>query len=334
MAFRAFALLRPRLELTFVRIRFVAVDAIRKRQRLLEVAVHMALRAADRRVLAQQGVFRFRVIEFKLRLKFFPACGRVAVLAAFGLERAFVRVHMAIDAGRELHVLVADRPARHIGLMTFLAGHFDVLTGQRITRLRVIELLGGFPIHEVVALQAVVAELAFVRILVTGDALLRKAEERLGGIRHLDERTFRAHHVHRRMTLLAGGVRVLPFEDIAGLLVVKLFLGRLPVNEMEVLAVVLQMAANAVLAVGILHSEPRVVAVLGVEPPGNFLVAVETLKGRRAGSELVATRALRCAGQGFMRFGKRPGRDLRVERRRCEQEREKTRQAKSGLKGN
>ena len=234
MAFRAFALLRPRLELTFVRIRFVAVRAIRKRQRLLEVAVHMALRAADRRMLAQQGVFRFRVIEFELRLKFFPACGRVAVLAAFWLERAFVRVHMAIDARRELHVLVAGRTARRIGLMTFLAGHFDVLAGQRITRLRVIELLGGFPIHEIVALQAVVAELAFVRILVTGDALLRKAEERLGEILDLDERTFCTHHVHRGVAFFASDARVFSLKVVSGQAMIKLLLGGLPVDQVEI----------------------------------------------------------------------------------------------------
>lgn len=177
MAFRAFTLLRPRCKLTFVRVRLMAVGTIRKRQRLPEIAVHMALRAAHRRMFSQQGIFCFRMIEFELRQKFFPACGDVAVLTAFWLERAFVRVHMAIDAGRELHVLVARGTAGHIGLVAFFACHFDVLAGQRITCLRVIELLGGFPIREVMALQAVVAELPLMRILVTRHAILRQTKE-------------------------------------------------------------------------------------------------------------------------------------------------------------
>ena len=64
---------------------------------------------------------------------------------------------MTIDAGRKLHVLVAHRPAGEIWLMAFLTGHLHVLAGQRITCLRVVELLGGLPIRKVVTLQAVVA---------------------------------------------------------------------------------------------------------------------------------------------------------------------------------
>lgn len=96
------------------------------------------------------------------------------------------------------------------------------------------------------------------------------------------------------MTFLAGGIRVLSFQLVTCQSMIKLFLGRLPVNEMEILAVVFQMTANAVLAVGILHLKLRVVAMPGVEAPGNFLVAIQTLKGWRTGSELVATGALRC----------------------------------------
>lgn len=41
----------------------MAIRAIRKRQRLFEITVNMALRAAHRRMLSQQGIFRFRMIE-------------------------------------------------------------------------------------------------------------------------------------------------------------------------------------------------------------------------------------------------------------------------------
>ena len=126
---------------------------------------------------------------------------------------------------------------------------------------------------------------------------------------------------------------MLPFKFVTCQSVIKLFLGRLPVNQMEIFAVVLQMAANAVLATRILHLKLEVIAVLGVEAPGNFFVAIEALKRRRAGSELMAARALRCACQGLMRFGKRPGGDLPVERRRSEGECKKQRQAKNRSRG-
>jgi hypothetical protein len=82
----------------------------------------------------------------------------------------------------------------------------------------------------------------------------------------------------------------------------KLLLRRLPVNQVELLAVVLQMAANAVLSVRIAHLNLEVIPVLAVEPPGDFLVAIQALKGGRVGAELMATRTLRCPGKRLVRF--------------------------------
>lgn len=81
MAFRAFALLRPRVKLAFVRVRFVAVGAVRKGQRLFEVAFQVALCAADHGVLAEQRVLGFGMIKLKLGQDFLPARGGVTVLA-------------------------------------------------------------------------------------------------------------------------------------------------------------------------------------------------------------------------------------------------------------
>lgn len=58
--------------------------------------------------------------------------------------------------------------------------------GQGIARLRVVELLGGFPVREIVATLAVIAELALVRILVAGDAILGERKKGFGQILHLD----------------------------------------------------------------------------------------------------------------------------------------------------
>ena len=103
---------------------------------------------------------------------------------------------------------------------------------------------------------------------------------------------------------------MLPFERVSSLFVVKLLLGWLPMNEGEIHAVVFQMAPHAVFPVGILHSEPSVVSVLGVEAAGNFFMAIQALKGRRTRTELMATRTLRCPRERLMRFGERSRRDL------------------------
>lgn len=171
MTLRAFSLLRPLLELSFMWIGLVAIHAIRERKRLLEVAIDVARGATHRGVFAQKGIFRLRVIKREGRQKFFPSRGRVTFLATL-LERAFMRVNMTVDASLKLHVLVTCRPARFVRLMTFLAGNLNVLTGQGVAGLGMIKLLCRFPIHIVVALQAIVSELALVHILVASDAIL------------------------------------------------------------------------------------------------------------------------------------------------------------------
>lgn len=72
----------------------------------------------------------------------------------------------------------------------------------------------------------------------------------------------------------------------------------------------LQVAADAVPAVGILHAEKRVVAHMCVETVRNFLMAFQALKRGRTGSELVAGVALGRAVEGFVRFRQRSWRDL------------------------
>ena len=54
---------RPFGELAIMRVRFVAVHALLKSERLLEISAAMALYAVDCRMLPKQRVLRFRVIE-------------------------------------------------------------------------------------------------------------------------------------------------------------------------------------------------------------------------------------------------------------------------------
>lgn len=107
--------------------------------------------------------------------------------------------------------------------------------------------------------------------------------------------------------MLAFHLCVLSVQGIPGQLVVELFQWSIPVNEIEIDPVVLQMAADAVFPLWILHPEPEVIAVLLCERLGDFLVAIQALERRRVRAKLMATRALRRSGQGLMRFRERAG---------------------------
>jgi hypothetical protein len=310
MAFRALALLGTSVELALVRVRFMTIIAILKRQRLFEITIQVAFRTAHHGMLPEERILCFRMVEFKSRQQFFPSRGGVTFFAAL-LEGAFVRIDMAVDAGLELHVFVAYRTAGHIWLVALFAGNLDVKAGQRIAGLGVIELIGRFPVREIMTLQAIVSELAFVHIFVARHAVLRQTEERLRKIFHFDERAILANHISRRVALFARDGRMLSLQLVAGQAMIKLFLRRLPVDQAKVFPVMFQMAANAILTIGVRHMKLIVIAVLGRKPFGDFFVALQAFEGGRAGAELVAGSALRGAAQGLMRFRKRTGGDLR-----------------------
>jgi hypothetical protein len=305
----ALTLLGTGFELALVWIGLVAIHAIREGKRFLEIAIDVTGRAADRDVFANQGILRLRMIERKDRQEFFPSRGCVAVLAAL-LERSFVRIDMAVDARLELHVFVTRRSTGHVRLMTLFAGNLDVQTGQCIAGLGVIEPVCRFPVREVMTLQTIVSELALVHVLVAGHAILRQSEKGPREIFHLDERALIGHHVAGHVAFLAGHVGMLAFQLVARLQVIELILRRLPVDQAEVFSVVLQVAADAIPAVRILHSQPGVVAMIRRKTLRNLFVAIEALESWRAGPELMATRALGGSAQGLMSFGKGARRNL------------------------
>lgn len=319
VAIRALAFLRTRGELPAVRVRLMAIRALRECQRLVEIPARMTLDATDLSVHAEQGILRLGMVECEALLQLLPARRRVAILAAF-FERALVRIDVASRARSEIHVRVAGWPSRHVGLVTFFASHLDVQAGERIARLGVIKFLGRLPIHKIVAALTVVAELAFVNIGVARDAILRESEERAGGILHLDERAHFGKHARRRVTFLARKPGMFSHQVVARQAMIELFFRRLPMNQLEVRAVVFQVAAHAVFAIRIRHRKARVIPVLRGEGLSDLLVAIQAFEGRRAGAKFVATRALRCARKALVSFRKRPGRELRPCRWRHEQE--------------
>ena len=114
------------------------------------------------------------------------------------------------------------------------------------------------------------------------------------------------------MALLAGNAGVLAFQFVARQPVIELLLGGLPMDQAEVFSVMIQMATNTISSIGVGHLELEVITVLGREPLGDFLVAIQALESRNARPKLMAARALRGSRQRLMSFGERAGRDLCV----------------------
>jgi len=292
VAFRAFALARACFKLAFVRIGRVADGALFKGKRLFEIACRVAFGASHFFVHSDQRIFCFGMVELHRRIHFFPGGRRMAGFAR-SLKRTFVRIGVAIDASAELdtsklHGLVGAR-----GDVALLAGDLDVHSGQRVLGLGVVELLGLLPVGYIVAAHAVGPELPSMDVFVARRAILRKPQKRTGKIFLSNQLALRRDHMCRRVALFARYRFVFFDERVAGLAMIELLERRLPVDQREILAVMLEVATDAIPAVGIFHTELGVVPLARRQTVRNFLMAIEALERRRAGSELVATIALR-----------------------------------------
>jgi len=176
VAFRAFPFLRPGNKLTAVRVRSVTIHTIRKCDRPLKLSIDVTRDAAQFRVHPEQRILGLRVIEFESCRNLFPAHGHMAFLSSL-VERASMRIPVACGAAFELHVSITCRAAGLIRLVAFFARYLNMSTRQWIPCFRMIELLGSLPVTDVVTLRAVIAELAFVRVGVAGQAAWRESKE-------------------------------------------------------------------------------------------------------------------------------------------------------------
>jgi len=100
------------------------------------------------------------------------------------------------------------------------------------------------------------------------------------------------------MALAASDSRVLPLQGIARFVVVKFLQRWIPVDQREILAIVLRMALRAIFLVGIV----RVHATAGRKLRRDFLVALLALQNRGAFSDGVAARALRRSAERSVSF--------------------------------
>jgi len=178
----------------------------------------------------------------------------VARLTTLRRERSPVRINVTVDALAEFHIAKARRPARFVRLVALFAGHLDVHPGQRIARLRVIKVLGRLPIVDVVAVLALISQLAFMRVCVAGKAILRQTKKSLRQVFVLNQWAQRRHDISGIVALLTCQPDMLAFERVARLLVVELLLRWIPVQQREICAVMFEVAADAILSVRIRHS--------------------------------------------------------------------------------
>ena len=63
-------------------------------------------------------------------------------------------------------------------------------------------------------------------------------------------------------------------------------------NEAEIHAVVIEVAADTIFAIGILHLDLGVISVLCDQSLGHFFMTIQAFESRRTGAELVAARTL------------------------------------------
>jgi len=198
----------------------VAIHALRKWKWLLEISLRMTLDALHLRVFSEQRKPRLRMVKLLAFGNPLPTGGGVASLAGLR-ERSAMRIGMTIAAFRKWNSLVAWLSTGRRRCMTFRARRLRVEPGERISRLVVIEFLGCFPVHKIVALETVLAQLTFMRILMACHTVWRKAQKRPVQVIHLDLRALRWSYVRRRMTLVALDPGVFPFQWIACSIVVK-----------------------------------------------------------------------------------------------------------------
>src|ERR1700730_5182698 len=192
------------------------------------------------------------MIKCKIGSYLFPACGRVAMFTTL-FKLSTVRVQVTGGASCEFHVSKTRDPFRDIGFVTFFASNLEVYTGQWISRFGVVEMLCRLPIGGVVATSAILTELPFVVIHVAGHTLLRQSHIGLGRVFALEQTSLWRWHIGRGVAFLTLHSNMGSIQKVASQAVIELSKRRLPVDEVEISAVVFEVATHAVSALGILH---------------------------------------------------------------------------------
>ncbi|MGH9702533.1 MAG: hypothetical protein ACRD4K_04075 [Candidatus Acidiferrales bacterium] len=154
-----------------MRVGSVAIGAFGERNRLFEISTGMTFQAIHLGMFAEQREFCFGVIEVFVARDSFPTGSDVAGGASFS-KPAVMRIIVAIGTFCKCKATEFGSLVRSY-VMALGAEHGRVKAGEWKSCLGMVELLGRFPIGEIMTLCAIRSELALVNILVASDAILR-----------------------------------------------------------------------------------------------------------------------------------------------------------------
>ena len=157
-----------------------------------------------------------------------------------------------------------------------------MLTRERIACLGVIECFAvearGLPIRGVVALRAVRPEAALVLVFVAGPARGRQAHPGVLQILAGQERPLRRGNVLRQMAGTTTHSHVLAVENVSGLRVIKSRRRRVPMNHVEVHAVMIRVALHASRSRGTRTRKRRVQSLVLLDLRSDLPMAFQTLE--------------------------------------------------------
>ena len=146
-------------------------------------------------------------------------------------------------------------------------------TRERKFCFRVIDFRRGLPVDKIVALQAILAELAFVNIFMAAHTILHESEKCSAEIFHLDEGPIGRTNMCGSMALVTFNGRVLALKNVTRLAMIEGLERGNPVNQRKVGAVMFRMALRAVF----LFAEARMEAAVFCNLLRNFGVALLAL---------------------------------------------------------
>jgi hypothetical protein len=218
-----------------------------------------------------------------------PPTGGVVTALARSLKCAPVRILVTTAARRKRKILVLHVRLAVFGqrVMTTAAGYLLMQPGKRVAGGRVIESGRGLPGLKTMAPRAVLIELPamFVRVARAAGC----GESEIGTIQVFDPNDFpqRRRNVLGRVALTAGSFGVHAGEYVAGLPVVEVIVGWLPLDDVELGAKVLGVAAGAFLVPGGILDDVGVEPPLGCQFLLDFRVATGALEFTRAQPEAV-----------------------------------------------
>lgn len=129
--------------------------------------------------------------------------------------------------------------------MALLAGHLPVLTGQGEFGFRVVEVTCIFPVHAVMTLRAVRPQLPFVLVLMTTRTASRQAKIRVAYVLGSESCALDTGNVGRIVAFVAGQTGMLAVQSKAAGGMIEFGWGGIPMQQAEVNAVMLGMAADA-----------------------------------------------------------------------------------------